>query len=991
MRLHRLEVCALQAFAAREEVDFDALGAAGLFLLHGDTGAGKTTLLDAICFAFYGRLPGGRGKDARERSDHAAPEVRTEVVLEATLRGERLRITRTPRQTRPKRRGAGSTEEAATVLLERRGADGWRTLATRHDEAAGELDRLLGMSREQFCQVVLLPQGEFATFLRADSDARWEVLERLFATERFGVAEDVLTRRRKATAAQLSAARGAVNDVAQRLCQETGWPAEPEWEQEPASLGPWLQERLVGAAASQITAASVCERAATARTAADAALRAAEELAERAARHADAADQVAAFEARRPVRDAAARELFAAREAAGLAPQLKEGDRLEVAGASAQRAADTAVAELDALPPGARHDPEALRAAAAEVRAGAGAVGAYAELEAELATRSGAVAAEEERAAAAAAEATQLREQIADGPARRTRLTRDYEAARAAADALADRVAAAQEAHRRREASLQRDRLEDDLARAEALRGSAVGAAQDARARWLDVRQARLDGMAGELARGLVDGEPCRVCGALEHPDPAEDGTVADADAERAAQIAHETADARVGALVARLGDVRAALSAATAVAGTGGHRELARAAADAEHALDVARRGSMHLEDALAEVMAFDEEQARLVTRQAATAETAAAATVLAAAGRGQLEADRVRLATALAGAPDVRTRVAVLRSAAQARERAADALTAAMGACAAVASARGRLLDAARTTAFADLVAARVAVRSSEAITALEGRLRSFDDGLAARRGLLDDPALQAAAAAPEADRAALRAAALAAAEAQAQAERDHEVAERHARGLEALERQLTAALAALAPVEADAARVREMAFLVDGSAAANVKRMRLSAYVLAARLEEIAAAATLRLAAMTAGRYTIEHSDAGARGQKRGGLDLRIVDGWTGSSRHPATLSGGETFLASLALALGLADVVEAEAGGARLETLFVDEGFGSLDPTSLDMVLDVLDRLRDGGRAVGIVSHVGELRQRVPTQLHVRKGRDGSHVEQLAPVP
>jgi len=265
MRLHRLEVQALQAFGAREEVDFDALGAAGLFLLHGDTGAGKTTLLDAVCFAFYGRLPGARGKDARERSDHAEAGLRTRVVLEATLRGERLRITRTPKQERPKRRGTGTTEEGATVHLERLDAGAWRTLATRHDEAAHELDRLLGMSREQFCQVVLLPQGEFATFLRADSDTRWEVLERLFATERFSVAEDVLTRRRKAAGAELEAARGAVRDVAQRLCQETGCDADEQWEEKPAALASWLQERLVGAEASLITAASVCDSASGAR------------------------------------------------------------------------------------------------------------------------------------------------------------------------------------------------------------------------------------------------------------------------------------------------------------------------------------------------------------------------------------------------------------------------------------------------------------------------------------------------------------------------------------------------------------------------------------------------------------------------------------------------------------------------------------------------------------------------------------------------------
>ena len=167
-----------------------------------------------------------------------------------------------------------------------------------------------------------------------------------------------------------------------------------------------------------------------------------------------------------------------------------------------------------------------------------------------------------------------------------------------------------------------------------------------------------------------------------------------------------------------------------------------------------------------------------------------------------------------------------------------------------------------------------------------------------------------------------------------------------------------------------------------------ARNRLRMRLSAYVLAARLEEVAAAATVRLERMSNGRYQLVHSDEGARGRSRGGLELRIVDGWTGRERPPSTLSGGETFLASLALALGLADVVAAEAGGSRLETLFIDEGFGSLDERTLDEVLDVLDALREGGRVVGIVSHVAELRQRIPARLHVVKGRDGSHVEQRA---
>ena len=117
----------------------------------------------------------------------------------------------------------------------------------------------------------------------------------------------------------------------------------------------------------------------------------------------------------------------------------------------------------------------------------------------------------------------------------------------------------------------------------------------------------------------------------------------------------------------------------------------------------------------------------------------------------------------------------------------------------------------------------------------------------------------------------------------------------------------------------------------------------------------------------------------------GERRGGLSLLVADDWSGESRDPATLSGGETFVVSLALALGLADVVTHEAGGADLQTLFVDEGFGALDAETLDDVLDILDTLRESGRAVGVVSHVAEMRDRIPAQLVVAKARAGSTVK------
>ena len=192
-----------------------------------------------------------------------------------------------------------------------------------------------------------------------------------------------------------------------------------------------------------------------------------------------------------------------------------------------------------------------------------------------------------------------------------------------------------------------------------------------------------------------------------------------------------------------------------------------------------------------------------------------------------------------------------------------------------------------------------------------------------------------------------------------------------------------RVLAALTELVPLLTEAATARALADLC-GGAGSNQLRMTLSSFVLAARLEEVAAAASVRLLRMTQGRYTLVHTDGTAKGGARSGLGLLARDSWTGHDRETSTLSGGETFLASLALALGLTDVVVAESGGARIEALFVDEGFGTLDEDTLDEVMDVLDGLREGGRVVGVVSHVAELRARIPAQVHVRKTRTGSDV-------
>jgi DNA repair protein SbcC/Rad50 len=203
------------------------------------------------------------------------------------------------------------------------------------------------------------------------------------------------------------------------------------------------------------------------------------------------------------------------------------------------------------------------------------------------------------------------------------------------------------------------------------------------------------------------------------------------------------------------------------------------------------------------------------------------------------------------------------------------------------------------------------------------------------------------------------------------------------RRATALDRLAAELTGVEVELAERRAEAEQVTALADLVGGRGA-NTLKMRLQSFVLAARLEQVAEVASRRLLEMSAGRYTFLHSDAQGRHGARGGLGLDVLDEYTGTRRPTKTLSGGESFMASLALALGLADVVTAESGGVQLDTLFVDEGFGTLDPQALDAVMTVLDELRRGGRTVGVISHVEELRARIPSRLEVVAGREGSRL-------
>ena len=338
-----------------------------------------------------------------------------------------------------------------------------------------------------------------------------------------------------------------------------------------------------------------------------------------------------------------------------------------------------------------------------------------------------------------------------------------------------------------------------------------------------------------------------------------------------------------------------------------------------------------------------------------------------------------RASLLAQLGGYPGLDIALAAVRAAADALTAAADAADAAARAAGEASRTASLAVRAAAAAGFGTLDAVRQARRDNEWRTAAEQGILAHEAAARAVAERLADPDLDVPLD-PPADVTGAQADVEAASKTYEDARDAERLAQHKAGQLATLVPELVSSLTDLEPLAAAATEARRLADLAAGQGA-NTLKMTLSSFVLAARLEEVAAAASERLLRMTSGRYSLVHTDA-RRGGGRSGLGLHACDGWTGVDRDTSTLSGGETFLASLALALGLADVVTAEAGGARIEALFVDEGFGSLDEDTLEEVMTVLDSLREGGRMVGIVSHVAELRQRIPAQIRVRKGHSGS---------
>lgn len=982
MRILNLTIEGFGPFAGKEQIDLEHLTQEGLFLISGPTGAGKTSILDAICFALYGKVPGSRGKVKQLRSQFATPDTPTRVTLDCEVRGKRFKIERSPSYERPKQRGSGMTTQPSSVsYLEYIGGE-WVGLSRKYDEVGQIVEDTVGLNGEQFTRVIMLPQGEFSAFLRAEAADRETILERLFGTERFGRVASILS------GMQTDANRNTADIRARRAEKIT---AMLKSAQIPAIPQLTLSTSLTNVGATATVAFIEEEnRLQTAQYVNDLALKRKESstlhLEELNQRYSDAEH----FVKHRGIEQQYSPEAHAQltqqvqrmREAHRIAPAWDEYQRAQKHVEHVRTQREEAASPFD----NRSHELQEL-------------------LEATHKSRS--ARSEHERLAA---QKKKFEDQLAEYTARRESLTEHVAKTRAELGVFNDPQAflhtLEQAKNALEESTAVRDRVlevSSELQRVERICERLSDKIEDARVRVQGAREAyhkirteRLAGIAGELAAELHHDEACPVCGSTQHPSPArrQQSALGQDDEDQAFSAMSEATE--------RLSEVRNTYATHLATL-----EELKKQRKQFPETSEI-KRQCLHNQ---AEYNRIQSEYERLLsTREKlqTSLQKAEEDVETVREKQSECEKDSIRVETRLKqvefdihlpssllgivnmpapvdapGAVALEERVQSLieqvnKSAQLERElqsRTSDLRTRESEWEVAFTSSIFTELEEFLELRNADVNDAshRLHLMEQQATVLQENRASEWY-----RRSLTETLTLEQLA---DLVRTQQRVCEQHATNYEEASNRLYFALEQRNKAQQAREEVFDQEREFEAELEHNE-RIVELAQIVNATSPSNTRRVTLKSYVLGEMFAQVTQAASERLEVMSRNRYRLEHAYERQTGQSKGGLLLQVVDTFTSEERDPRTLSGGESFMASLSLALGLADTVTAHAGGIELESLFIDEGFGTLDPQALDAVMTVLDELRTRGRSVGVISHVEEMQQSIPCKLEVTPSPTGS---------
>lgn len=1026
MRILRLTMDAVGPFPGHEVIDFEAFSDAGRFLLSGPTGAGKSTIIDAIVFALYGKVSGGRdSSDSRIRSRYASEQAKTEVELIFSTSSGNYKVRRQPAYERVKKNGKGVTKQNAKAWLFKLDEQ-LREVSeplTKTSDVGTEITRIVGLSREQFTQTVVLPQGKFAQFLRSTSKDRQDLLQELFGTTIFEDLQlDLVERARKVKknqealdatlranlgvlaslldeAPQLDPARCLVYEPVPEVDCEFD-PLETAWDSRFKPLTPWLEhnQRCANLEVSALRGQEDKLRSEFASQ---------RDLAARQERYLSLTKEHEQLVAQGPAQRQRLAQIQALQALSDLKPWHEQLKQAQQAVAQRQLSQALALEQLESdehaqavLQP---LDYRGAQALSVQLTAQVAALNPQVELEAGLAGRRRDLQTKTQAHESASAKLAQGRERENQLPTQIASKQELLEQLNEQAATLPAAQLAQEQAAQTLKLAKAHEQLVKDHQRARKLQQLVALELKQASQRHKHMLEQWLSQSALNLAQNLVAGEPCPVCGATEHPAPATQGgeNISQEQLDQALEKVNEVqgelsqASERVTKLAAQLEAQPCQLSPAQA-------REQLQ---EAKAALAAAQQASEQASSCKAQIAKLNGQlEALRADNQTAQARLAGDAKEIQLLGE-KIEADAASLSCE--GFESVAAKVEYLSQLAAALEQLANAAQE-LDQC------KKRAQQAADSFAtqwaqasanFADHSAKPAAPAPTDPAETEPTQAEPTQD--TSTTNVQDDYA-QACQAFAGLDLAALKAtsasyekslsinqAALAELEGieltpppleqtqgqLEQAQAKTQACQTYASTWQAFAGQVNAQLAKLNELLARRSKASDkdgqLLALASAANGDNQARLTLSAWVLQAHFRQVLVFANERLGVIGAGRYELINVDSeeDTRQQKQG-LGLAVVDHLSGTTRSPRTLSGGESFYVSLALALALADVVATQNGGIEMNTLFIDEGFGSLDEGTLAEVMDVLSALHSGGRVVGIVSHVSELKRAIPAAVEVR---------------
>ncbi len=1018
MRPIKLTMTAFGPFATTEIIEFDKLGDNPLFLINGPTGSGKTTILDGICFALYGSTTGNE-RDARQmRCDHSAPDTLTEVELIFSLNERRYRITRQPDQEKPKTRGEGFTNHGASAELLHIGADGAEQLlvARKVGEANETIQTLTGLNADQFRQVMVLPQGKFRELLMANSRDREAIFSQLFQTHIYKRIEDHLKDQAGTIRKEVEAQRNQQKGILEAADVDNSDALENELVQ--------LQPVHAAAKAAKLAATAAQQQA-------NDELKAAQQLVADFTRLAESENKLKTLEARKPLIDAKRAEQALAEEANRLNPLFRDVERctkqLSLATTrwqQAQAEQGTKAALLKqadkALEQAVQREPQ-LDAAKQHLTT----LETYRQRVTQLETAR--VNKQQATNALAKAKAALLKAQTdADAiNAKRNQAEQEQQTLATAVQALGGKQLALKTLayqlglkHEQVKLAQQVTQSETALLKQQGVFDSATRASTQEAKNTTQVEIAWHQGQAALLAAELEDAQPCPVCGSTDHPQPAVsiDAIPTEQDLNQARTQASDARD-----LLTKAGHALEKLKTGLEHLGTQLTGTEQKLGAVAEQPLKAVQADHDALEKEVAQLSQQQQRQERLASeiQQLKQGETAAAQ-ALAASNDKHAEAktgsataeqqvqnaeqelpDAYRAAGALEAAitagETAKAALALAISTAREQHKTATAISKAADATLHSADqAKGDAVDAQakaleawhdtlRTSNFEDEKQFQLALFDDATLAGLKAQISAYETQCNREKGAVaaQKNALQGKSK-PELDT--LQGKLAETTEASQAAETAFQEIDKRYSRLVDTRNKLHRALEQTANLEKRYALIGTLADVANGNTG---NKISLQRFVLSVLLDDVLLVASTRLKMMSKDRYQLLRNQDRAKGGGASGLDLVVEDAYTGNQRPVATLSGGESFMAALSLALGLSDIVQAYAGGIRLDTLFIDEGFGSLDPESLDLAINTLVDLQATGRMVGIISHVPELKEWMNVRLDVIPDRGGSHTRAVLP--